>query len=170
MRVEVVLRHHYRDTSTHTGRRDGDAVAFEFENGQRLYLLVDKGVVLQQPDPWRGTFRDGWWYVDICEVTDHGDRVEAMDMWADVVVREDPARYWLLDLDELGDAITAGELDPTTAADVLRRTDAFLRTHLHSGASPDRTRHADRFIDFPPGAIEGLRAPPPPGGRSEGPQ
>lgn len=167
------------------GRRDGAALAYEFElppayqpwpdrdRLERSFVLLDVGVGMSLPS-WRtraepdGTMTPGvdaeasgrvTWYVDLVEITDEGDTVYVRDLWIDVMVPTDGRHPRMLDLEEFADAIETGSLPVPIAMDGLRRWQAFLDRCLHLGRDP---RHG--YTDFPPRALDGLRAAPRPFG------
>jgi hypothetical protein len=94
----------------------------------------------------------GWWYCDLVRVVDDGDTVHVDDHWIDIIVGPPDLPYRVLDLHEYADAMVAGDIDPATGADGLRRTQMFLDRHLHRW--PDIRR--DAWPDFPPRAIAAL--------------
>lgn len=157
--------------------RSGNVVAYEFKLPdrfvawpgqslvQRSFLLTDVGVDLSLPC-WRdsvtasGELAPGidsdrecsaTWYVDLVDVTDHGDRLEVRDLYIDVMVPTDGRPYRLLDLDEFADALENGELPQDVAVDALRRWQAFLDRYLHVGESPRLG-----WADFPPTCMNDL--------------
>lgn len=161
------------------GVRDGDALAYEFwlpepftpwpghSRRQRVFVLLDLGVSLSLP-VWRTMSTvDGrvveaidavqaeptTWYVDLVTVTGFVVR----DLYADVMVPTDGRHQRMLDLDELADAVTAGDLDVATAMDGLRRWQRFLDRHLHAARGP-----GPEWTDFPPSAIRRLMTLPAP--------
>lgn len=117
---------------------------------QRAYLLLEQSIQLYQP-AW---FLDhpGWWYVDLVDINEHGNTIHLTDRYVDIIVGPPTHPYRVIDLEELGDAITTGRLGPADAAHVLAATQAFLDRHLNR-------RHdlALEWPDFPPGALATVR-------------
>ena len=166
------------------GRRDADAVAYEFElpepfvpreGGSRLervFALLDVGVSMSRP-VWRGyRYRDGLrtglgidhqlvdpvtWYVDLVHVTDEGDRLVLRDLYLDVMVPTDGRHPRHLDLEELADAVADGTVPAEVAVDGMRRWQSFLDRHLHDHRYPTAA-----FCDFPPAAFSRLADLPAP--------
>ncbi|MDI6102127.1 DUF402 domain-containing protein [Actinoplanes sp. NEAU-A12] len=137
------------------GHRDGDAIVYDWgftwqgaDWEQRTFLLLDTGFQINQPVIFPEHQR-GWWYCDLVRIVDEGHTVHVADHWIDVIVGPPDLPYRVLDLDEYGDAIAAGDLDAATGADGLRRTQTFLDRHLNRW--PDISR--DSWPDFPPRAI-----------------
>jgi hypothetical protein len=162
------------------GLRDAQVIAYEFGLSersfvpypggtlrQRVYVLLEFGVALQQPC-WHtfihssGEREEGLesylgapstWYVDLLEVDARGDRFVVRDLYADVMVPTDGRHHRMLDLDELADAMADGSLPVGVAIDGLRRWQRFLDAHLHQGRNP-----IAGWSDFPPSAIGPLVA------------
>jgi len=161
----------------------GDTLAYEFELSpryipwpgrtrlERIFVLLDLGVSMSQP-AWRhvvdarGELAGGidherseptTWYVDLVHVTAAADEIVVRDLYLDVMVPTDGRHQRILDLEEYADAIDAGELTIAEAVDGLRRWQAFLDRHLHTGRYP-----SDRWSDFPPRRLEPLAALPAP--------
>ena len=80
---------------------------------------------MNQPVIFPAHQRD-WWYCDLVRVVDDGDTVLVDDHWIDVIVGPPDHPYRVLDLDEYADAMAAGDIDPATGVDGLRRTQMFL--------------------------------------------
>lgn len=163
--------------------RRGDALAYEFwlpepftpwpgfSRRQRVFVLLDVGVSLALP-VWRTMSTvDGrvveavdaeqpaptTWYVDLVTVAEEPGGIVVRDLYADVMVPTDGRHQRMLDLDELADAVAAGDLDVPTALDGLRRWQRFLDRHLHAARGP-----RPEWTDFPPSAIRELVALPAP--------
>ena len=140
------------------GHRDGSAIVYDWgftwrgaEHEQRSFLLLDTGFQINQPVFFTGE-QQGWWYCDLVRVADDGDTVSVEDHWIDIIVGPPDHPYRVLDLDEYGDAICAGQIDVATGVDGLRRTQIFLDTHLNRRHDTRR----DSWPDFPPRAIAEL--------------
>ena len=119
----------------------------------RSYLLLDEGIQMACPPGGFPDEQDGWWYVDLVEITENGDQVDVMDQYLDVIVGPPEHYYRVLDLDEFGDAIAAGALTAGQAVEGLRKFQRFLDTYLN--------RRHDTTLgwpDFPPRAIRPLCA------------
>jgi hypothetical protein len=155
--------------------RDGDTIAYEFMLPdrfepwpgrsllERVYVLLDLGVSMSIP-AWRSgigvdrtTAGPTSWYVDLVHVTAEEDRITVRDLYIDVIVPNDHRHQRILDLDEYGDAIEAGQLDLATAVDGLRRWQWFLDRHLHERRDP-----AAEWTDFPPKRLQALANLPSP--------
>jgi hypothetical protein len=140
------------------GHRDGAAIAYDWgftwhgePKEQRSFVLLDLGFQINQPVIFPPE-RQGWWYCDLVKVVDEGHTVHVDDHWIDIIVGPPGQPYRVLDLHEYGDALASGVIDVTTAADGLRRTQAFLDTHL----SRQHDIRIDAWPDFPPRAIASL--------------
>jgi hypothetical protein len=157
------------------GLRDGNAAAYEFELPQRFepwpghsrlertFVLLDVGVSFANPCWQRAINADGLtvecdpmgresWYVDLVTIDLlDSDRFVVRDLYIDVIVPTDGRHYRMLDLDEYADAIVAGKLSLSQAADGLRRWQRFLDRYLHSGRWPQA-----EWADFPPASIREL--------------
>ena len=158
--MKVTCRHGRCD-----GYRIGRAAAYEFrlseqlavrpeypDRVQRAFVLLDEHIQLNQPII-ETSYWDGWWYIDLADVTEDGDSIEVGDQYIDLIVPPDVRPYRVLDLDDFADALDDNRLAPDRAADGLRRLQAFLDAHLHV-----RERHHDEWADFPPRAIRALQA------------
>ena len=106
-------------------------------------MLLDESVQLQLP-LWP-EFPRGWWYVDLVDISEDGDRLMVQDWWIDRVVPPD-GPYRILDVHEYADALRKGPLTVEQAAVGLERVQAFVDGHLH------------RSPDFPPAALAPLLA------------
>ncbi|GAA2527294.1 hypothetical protein [Winogradskya humida] len=144
------------------GHRHGAAIAYDWgfpwhgeEKLQRSFILLDTGFQINQPVIFPDQQR-GWWYCDLVRIVDNGHTVHVDDDWIDVIVGPPDHPYRILDLDEYGDAIAAGEIDAAAGVDGLRRTQMFLDRHLNRRHDTRR----DSWPDFPPQAIAGLAALP----------
>jgi hypothetical protein len=123
-------------------RRCGNVVCWDFPRHkptaddphriwiERSYLLLDVGVQLKLPHWWADE-HPGVWYVDLVQIVDDGDVLRVRDLYLDVIVPTDGRPYRMLDAEEFGDAIEAGELSVADAVDGLRRWQLFLDTYLH---------------------------------------
>lgn len=158
--VEVTCRH-----GTYPGVRIGRVASYDFEipmrheladpqdRTQRMFLLLDEHLQLNQPRTFLGPYA-GWWYVDLVEITEDAAAITVVDHWIDVVVPPFGQPYQLLDLDEFGDALASGGLPADQAAIDLTRFQRFVDTYLRGELEMEpRTDWAD----FPPQAIEPLR-------------
>ncbi|HVQ18984.1 MAG TPA: hypothetical protein VMT27_08105 [Actinomycetes bacterium] len=121
----------------------------------RSYLLLDQGVQLTRPVVFEGPV-EGWWYVDLVEVelTDHGLVVH--DLYVDFLIPPGADRYHVLDLDELGDALSQGQITATQCATVLSRTQRFIERHLRATEKAS----VDPPHQFPPESIAELELLP----------
>jgi hypothetical protein len=144
------------------GFREGDAVVYDWgftwhgePKEQRSFILLDAGFQINQPVIFPQEQR-GWWYCDLVRILDEGHTVHVDDHWIDVIVGPPDHPYRVLDLHEYGDALAGGEIDVATGVDGLRRTQAFLDSHLNRRCDIRR----DAWPDFPPRAIAALAALP----------
>ncbi|MGC7101349.1 hypothetical protein ACPZ19_42310 [Amycolatopsis lurida] len=74
---------------------------------QRAFLLLDESAQLNQPVGFTPE-RAGWWYVDLVDIREEGDTVHVVDF----IVGPPGLPYRVLDLHELGEAMTSGKLTP----------------------------------------------------------
>ena len=95
----------------------------------RSYLLLDEGVQLTKPAVFEGPV-EGWWYVDLVEVERTGDGLVVHDLYADLLFPPAADRYQVLDLDELSEALQAGDITPAQCATVLANTQRFINRYL----------------------------------------
>ncbi|MEU8226343.1 DUF402 domain-containing protein [Kribbella sp. NPDC048915] len=95
----------------------------------RSYLLLDEGVQVTKPVVFTGAL-EGWWYVDLVEIERTGDGLVVHDLYADVMIPPAGDQYRILDLDELGEALRAGQLTAARCADVLVATQRFMDRYL----------------------------------------
>ena len=149
------------------GIRRGNAAAYEFDVAprwfahhvpppehpvrQRAFLLIDERIQLNQPVVFPESHR-GWWYADLVRLDDQGNELVINDDYLDVIIGPPNRPFRVLDMDENAAALATGAI---TMADVIAGLTAFqhfLDTHLHSGWTL-----SDRWPDFPPAAINGLR-------------
>lgn len=145
------------------GVRVGRVAAYEFDipehlwvrpgagRRQRVFLLLDESIQLNQPVIYKEN-RAGWWYVDLVEIDERGDIIGVRDRYVDFLVGPPELPYRVLDLDELGDAMLAGILTPTQAADVLTAAQTFADRYLQRKGD-----YTAGWPDFPPAALEPLR-------------
>ena len=160
--VTVNCRH-----GSYPGRRIGRAAAYEFElhdrrledappMHQRVFLLLDEGIQLNQPGGWPDWAR-GWWYCDLVEITETDGTIDVIDHFVDIVVPETPANpYRVLDLHEFGEALATGRLSMEQGVTGLTKVNHFLETRLNKKDGP----YADLWPAFPPAEIEPLRDTP----------
>lgn len=149
------------------GLKDGDVLAWDFHDELvpgaigRNFVLLGLGVKLAIPPIWiqRG---DPIWYVDLAIVSQEDDLYRVIDLDIDVFVPTDGRPYRMLDLDDLADAIEAGEFTLAEVVDGLRRWQRFLDAHLHRFATVDGVAvDVQRgWRDFPPASIASLAALP----------
>ena len=165
-RIQVTCRH-----GTYPGIRVERVCAYEFEipdeyevrgqeRTQRVFVLLDEHIQLNQPLTFPEPFRD-WWYVDLVEVTETAKAVSVADHWLDVAVPPAGQPYRVMDGHEFADALLAEEVTPEQVASGLRRLQHFLDQYLH-GPLDERGFDAlgRSWHDFPPAALEPLRAIP----------
>ena len=158
--VEVTCRH-----GAYPGVRIGRVASYDFEipaqhpvvdereRTQRVFLLLDEHIQLQQPRSFLGAYAD-WWYVDLVEIAEAGPSIVVADHWVDLVVPPFGQPYQLRDLDEFAVALSTGALTAKQAADGLARVQRFVDAHLHGPLVPEPRTD---WFDFPPTAIEPLR-------------
>lgn len=101
---------------------------------RRYFWLLDLGVQLvYEPFGWTDE-----WYVDVVfvdqEARDDSFAYRIADAYVDLVIEGMGPTYRMLDLDELGAALLAGQVDASGAADALTRAQRFVDTYLHRGA------------------------------------
>ncbi|MGN6483671.1 MAG: DUF402 domain-containing protein [Thermomicrobiales bacterium] len=142
--------------------KDGEAIAWEYASAEtgttgRSFVLLEFGVKLTIPPIWiqRG---DPLWYVDLAIVRRDGDLYRIIDLDVDLIVPTDGRPYRTLDLDELADAVEAGEFPAAEAMDGLRRWQRFLDAHIHRFGPRDVDAG---WRDFPPAVIARLADLPP---------
>lgn len=144
------------------GRRQGDVVMYEMRilppwqvagrpTIDRSFVLLAEGVQLTRPSAFIGPLEGGW-YVDLVDIETVPDGLVVHDLYVDLLILPTGRRYEILDLDELGDAMTDGVITPEVATRVLRNTQAFIDRHLRE----DATGPSIPWPDFPPRAIAAL--------------
>ncbi|GAB3913285.1 hypothetical protein GCM10029964_122550 [Kibdelosporangium lantanae] len=114
---------------------------------QRAFLLLDESAQLNQPVVFKPA-RAGWWYVDLVEIREQGDTIHVVDHYVDIIVGPPGLPYRVLDLHELGEALTRGALTAPQAARALVATQAFVDRHLQG-----KDHHGPDWPDFPPAAL-----------------
>jgi hypothetical protein len=148
------------------GRRIGEVAAYDVRilpeyqvPGRpaidRSYLLLDQGVQLTRPVVFEGPV-EGWWYVDLVDIELTEAGLVVHDLYVDFLVPPGADRYHVLDLDELGDALSQGKLTAAECATVLSGTQRFIERHLRS---PDKST-VDPPRQFPPESIAALEPLP----------
>jgi hypothetical protein len=148
------------------GRRIGEVVAYDVRIlpeyqvlGRpiidRSYLLLDQGVQLTRPVVFEGLV-EGWWYVDLVEVELAEAGLVVHDLYVDFLIPPGADRYHVLDLDELGDALSQGQITATQCATVLSRTQRFIDRHLRATEKGS----VDPPRQFPPESIAVLEPLP----------
>jgi hypothetical protein len=148
------------------GRRIGEVVAYDVRIlpeyqvlGRpiidRSYLLLDQGVQLTRPVVFEGPV-EGWWYVDLVEVELTEAGLVVHDLYVDFLIPPGADRYHVLDLDELGDALSQGQITATQCATVLSRTQRFIDRHLRASEKDS----VDPPHQFPPESIAVLEPLP----------
>lgn len=131
------------------GGRVGRVAAYEFDIPEGRY--VRPGAQLHQPVVF-GPERAGWWYIDLVGIRESGDTVRVADHYVDFVVGPPGLPYRVLDLHELGEALTSGRLTARQVADVLAAAQAFADKHLQGEG-----HHGPHWPDFPPAALSAVR-------------
>ncbi|HEX3814286.1 MAG TPA: hypothetical protein VHX59_15740 [Mycobacteriales bacterium] len=121
----------------------------------RSYLLLDQGIQLTQPVVFEDPV-EGWWYVDLVEVEHTGAGFVVHDLFVDFLVPPGAGRYHVLDLDELGDALSQGQLTVAQCATVLSGTQRFIDRHLRAAEEGS----VDPPLQFPPHSIAALQRLP----------
>jgi hypothetical protein len=101
---------------------------------RRYFWLLDEGIqLIYEPYAWTNE-----WYVDVVWIrSTERDRLssyEIIDAYVDVVVEGMGPTYRILDLDQFGEALLTGQVEPADAADVLRRAQRFVDRYLHRNA------------------------------------
>ena len=148
------------------GRRTGEVAAYDVRilpeyqvagrpTIDRSYLLLDQGIQLTRPVAFEGPV-EGWWYVDLVDVETTDAGLVVHDLYVDFIVPPGADRYHTLDLDELGDALSQGQISPEQCSDVLHNTQRFIDRHLRApekgSVGPPR--------QFPPQGIAALEQLP----------
>jgi hypothetical protein len=124
------------------GRRAGEVVAYDVRilpeyqvrgrpTVDRSYLLLDQGIQLTRPVVFEGPVA-GWWYVDVVEVEHIEAGLVVHDHYVDFLVPPGADRYHVLDLDELGDALSQGQITVAQCATALTRAQHFVERHLRA--------------------------------------
>jgi hypothetical protein len=148
------------------GRRIGEVVAYDVRilpeyqvlgrpTIDRSYLLLDQGVQLTRPVVFEGSV-EGWWYVDLVEVELTEAGLVVHDLYVDFLIPPGADRYHVLDLDELGNALSQGQITATQCATVLSRTQRFVDRHLRATEKGS----VDPLHQFPPESIAVLEPLP----------
>lgn len=161
-RVDVTCRH-----GTYPGLRSGRVCVYEFEipeqyevrgseRTQRVFVLLDEHIQLNQPLTFPDPFAD-WWYVDLVEVDEEDRFITVTDHWLDIAVPPDRQPYRVMDGDELGEAILGGHITAEQVARGLIRFQQFLERYLH-GPLDERGFEAlaTGWHDFPPKSLTPL--------------
>ncbi|MFC4628353.1 DUF402 domain-containing protein [Promicromonospora alba] len=117
----------------------------------RSYLLLDQGVQLTRPVAFQGPV-EGWWYVDLVEVEVTEAGLVVHDLYVDFLVPPGADRYHVLDLDELGDALSQGHITAAQCSTVLSNTQRFIERHLRA----TQMGSVDPPHRFPPECITAL--------------
>ncbi|WP_125638688.1 DUF402 domain-containing protein [Nonomuraea sp. WAC 01424] len=145
------------------GVRIGRVAAYEFDipegmyvrpdagRRQRAFLLLDESVQLNQPVVFKPEHA-GWWYIDLVEIRESGDTVRVTDHYVDFIVGPPGLPYRVLDLHELGEALTSGKLTTSQVAHILAATQAFADKHLQG-----KGHRGQLWPDFPPAALAPVR-------------
>jgi hypothetical protein len=145
------------------GVRVGRVAAYEFDipegryvrpdagRRQRAFLLLDESAQLNQPVVFKPE-RAGWWYIDLVDIREVGDTIRVVDHYVDFIVGPPGLPYRVLDLHELGEALTSGKLTPHQVAHVLTATQAFADRYLQG-----RYHYGVEWPDFPPAALASVR-------------
>ena len=141
------------------GRRIGDVVAYDVRilpeyqvpgrpTVDRSYLLLDQGIQLTRPVVFDGPV-EGWWYVDLVEIELTEAGLVVRDLYVDLLIPPRAERYHVLDLDDLADALSRGQITAAQCATVLSRTQRFIDRHLRSTEKGS----VDPPQQFPPASI-----------------
>jgi Protein of unknown function (DUF402) len=148
------------------GRRIGEVAAYDVRilpkyqapgrpTIDRSYLLLDQGVQLTRHVLFEGPV-EGWWYIDLVEVERTEAGLVVRDLYVDFLIPPGADRYHVLDLDELGDALSHGHITAAQCATVLSRTQRFIDRHLRASEKGS----VDPPLQFPPASIAVLEALP----------
>jgi hypothetical protein len=121
----------------------------------RSYLLLDQGIQLTRPVVFEGAV-EGWWYVDLVEVEETEAGLVVHDRYVDFLVPPGADRHFILDLDELDDALRDGKITAAQCATVLSTTQRFVDRHLRGS----EVGSVDPPLQFPPAGIAPLEALP----------
>ena len=160
--IQVMRRSPKGSAGPFPGIRNGRVAAYEFplfdtpvREGWlprvRSYLLLDEGIQMACPPGGLPAEQDGWWYIDLVEITEDGNQIDVMDHYLDVIVGPPEHYYRVLDMDEFGDALAEGKLTVEQAVAGLRNFQRFLDTYLNR-----RHQTTLGWPDFPPRAIRSL--------------
>ncbi len=138
-RIPVIVQHRIDHAVGQRAVRVGSLIysdiIYHRHNGpRRLFWLLDHGVqLIYEPFGWVNA-----WYVDLVAITRSTQQgqewYQVRDMDIDIVVEGMGPTYRLVDLEEFGSSLVAGELTLAEAQDVLTRTQIFLDAFLHRGA------------------------------------
>lgn len=148
------------------GRRIGEVAAYDMRilpeyqapgrpTIDRNYLLLDQGVQLTRPVVFEGPV-EGWWYVDLVEVDVTEAGLVVHDLYVDFLIPPGADRYHLLDLDELGDALSQGQITAAQCSTALSNTQRFIHRHLRATGKGS----VDPPHQFPPEGIAALKRLP----------
>jgi hypothetical protein len=121
----------------------------------RSYLLLGEAAQLTKPAVFEGAI-EGWWYVDLVEIERSGDDLIVHDLYVDLLFPPTLSRYQVLDLEELGDALTAGKITAAQCADALTATQHFVHRYLRGVEEGPNGPAAE----FPPAAVVELEQLP----------
>ncbi|MEZ4860000.1 MAG: hypothetical protein R3C14_01775 [Caldilineaceae bacterium] len=101
----------------------------------RIYYLVERGLTviegIQLPPP-----REQWyWYLHVADIFYDQQRLcwVSQDLFCDIVLDPAGQRYHLMDLGDLGEALTIGLIDQPWAVNILKRTDQTLQAINEEG-------------------------------------
>lgn len=147
-------------------RRIGDVVAYDLPilpqwqipghpTVDRAYLLLGQGIQLIKTVTFDGPLK-GWWYVDVIELEEVAAGLVVHDLYVDFLVPPGAERYHVLDLDELGDALSQGRITAAQCAAALSNTQAFIERHLRG----EEKGSIDPPPQFPPAGVAALEQLP----------
>lgn len=148
------------------GRQVGEVVAYDVRivpqyqvagrpTVDRCYLLLSEGVQLTKPVVFEGAV-EGWWYVDLIELERTAEGLVVHDMYVDLLFPPALNRYQILDLEELADALTAGEITAAQCAAALTATQQFVHRYLRGAEEGPNGPSAE----FPPAGVVALEQLP----------
>lgn len=119
------------------GWTNGEIAFFDLYDHQshkeiRHYILLEKSIKLMyEPFSWKYT-----WYIDLIKIKLHNDEMELIDLYLDVLVKEDQWEYKIVDFDDLADALVNGKISVSEIEKPLKGLQRFLDENIYNKAFP----------------------------------
>lgn len=129
------------------GWTNGEIAFFDLYDHQsqkyiRHFILLEKSVkLIYEPFSWKYT-----WYIDLVQIKYENNEMVLIDLYLDVLVKDNGNDFKIVDFDDLADALVEGKVSSIDLEKPLKGFQKFLNENLYNHQYPP-AEIKDYFIE-----------------------